>query len=254
MIRFPFLLRALLAVILGCASITAIAGSLLEQVRQRGVLVAGVGAVVPPYAAGAKYRTAESVETILAEDLAARLQVTPATLRAAPANRMRLLAGGKVDVVLAALAATDPLLRTAAVVSTGYAAAPLAIMRTDTDIRKPEQLKGRTVCLSEGGAYVGSMSARYGAIEKITKAPADSLLALRTGACDAAVHDDTMLNELLRLPEWKKFSARLPVGPRTSLVLIAPAGDADTGGVPEENRTCVVGRQLLGQYAEKMGQ
>ncbi|NMM27484.1 MAG: hypothetical protein HHJ12_09420 [Glaciimonas sp.] len=48
------------------------------------------------------------------------------------------------------------------------------------------------------------------------------------GVCDAAVHDDAMLNELLKLPEWKKFSVRLKVGPRTTLVLIAPAGDADT--------------------------
>jgi polar amino acid transport system substrate-binding protein len=67
---------------------------------------------------------------------------------------------------------------------------------------------------------------RYGAFEKVYRAPADSLLALRTGRCDAAVHDDDMLNELLKLPEWKKFSARLPVARRTPLVFAVPAGDA----------------------------
>ncbi len=217
-VKQAFLLRTLMAVALGCTSLTTLAAS----------LAVGVGSIVPPYAAGAKYRTSESVETLLATDLAVRLQVPLTTLRATPANRQQLLAGGKADVVLAAIADTDPFMRSATVVPTGYAAAPLAILRTDTDIKNPEQLKGRTVCLSEGGAYVGSMAARYGAIEKVTKAPADSLLALRVGACDAAVHDDTLLNELLKLPEWQKFSARLKVGPRTTLVMIAPAGNADT--------------------------
>ncbi|MEO8408446.1 MAG: transporter substrate-binding domain-containing protein [Oxalobacteraceae bacterium] len=223
-----FLLHMLLVASLGCASLNALAASLPGQAKQRGRLNIGVSVIVPPYTAGAKYRTPESVETLVAEDLAARLQVPLATLRATPVNRRQLLAAGNADVVLAALADTDPLLRTAQVIPTGYAAAPLAIMRIDTDIKKPQQLKGRTVCLSEGGAYVGTMAARYGATEKIYPAPADSVLALRTGACDAAIHDDAMLDELLKLPEWKKFSARLPVGPRASLVLIAAEGDAAT--------------------------
>lgn len=224
-----FLLHVLVAASVGGASLAALASSLPEQAKQRGSLKVGVSVIVPPYTAGAKYRTPENIETILAEDIAARLQVPLATLRATQANRMQLLAGGKADLVMAALADADPLSRTTQrVVPTGYAAAPLAIMRTDTGIKNPQQLKGRTVCLSEGGAYVGAIAAKYGAIEKIYPAPADSLLALRTGACDAAIHDDAMLTELLKLPEWKKFSARLPLGPRTSLVFIVPEGAGAT--------------------------
>lgn len=220
--------HVLAAALLGGAGFAAMAASLPEQARQSGRLAVGMRYVAPPYTAGAKYRTPEGIETVLAEDLAARLQVRLATLRAAPADRLQLLAGGQADVVLAAVVDGDPLLQAATVVPTGYAAAPLAIMRTDTDIRKPQQLRGRTVCLSEGGAYVGSMATRYGAVEKVFKAPADALLALRVGACDAAVHDDALLEELLKLPEWKKFSSRLQLGPRAALVLMAPAGDAAT--------------------------
>lgn len=240
-VKQSFLRRTLMVVALGCTSLTTLAAS----------LAVGVGSIVSPYVAGAKFRTPESIETLLATDLAARLQVPLTTLRATPANRLQLLANGKADVVLAAIADTDPFLRNAAVVPTGYAAAPLAIMRTDTDIRQPEQLKGRTVCLSEGGAYAGSMAARYGAIEKIVKAPADSLLALRSGVCDAAVHDDTMLNELLKLPEWKKFSARLKVGPRAVLVLIAPAGDADTLAFLKKTTRTWAGNGYWTQIREK---
>jgi polar amino acid transport system substrate-binding protein len=131
-------------------------------------------------------------------------------------------------VVLAALPAGGPLDRSTVVVPTGYAAGPMAIMPTNTTIKTWEQLKGRPVCISEKSVYIGTIAARYGAIEKKFNAPADSLLALRTGQCDAAVHDSTMLNELIRLPEWKKFSARLPAGQSIPLVFVVPAGDTST--------------------------
>ena len=198
----------------------------LDRARQRGKLVAGVAYVPPAYAAGAKFRTPESLDTALAEQTAKALKASLETVAAGPASRTGVLAAGKADVVLAALPGQDPLRNTARIVPTGYAAAPMAIMRTDTDIRSWQQLKGRTVCLSEGGLYRGTLAARYGATEMPFKAPADSLLALRTGKCDAAVHDSAMLEELLKLPEWKKFSASLPAsGPRTELAFVLPAGD-----------------------------
>jgi len=56
----------------------------------------------------------------------------------------------------------------------------------------------------------------------------EALLALRTGGCDAMVYDSPMLEELIRLPEWKKFSARLPTGPRSTLAFLLPAQDRTT--------------------------
>lgn len=223
-----FPLRMLAVATLGAAAMTAHAAGVVERVTQRGVLVAGVPYVVPPYNAGAKFRTPEGMETALAEDLAARLKAKLTTVRAEPAAAEPVLAAGKADVLLAAVADGDPLHKSAAVVPTGYSFGPMAIMRTDTDIKTWQQLKGRKVCVAEGGMYTGMTAARYGAVEKVYKAPADSLLALRVGDCDAAVHDSTLLEELVKMPEWKKFSARLPVGPRTSLVFAVPQGDAKT--------------------------
>jgi polar amino acid transport system substrate-binding protein len=212
----------LLALVLVFAGSRAYADGALQRAQQRGKLVAGIGYLVPAYQAGAKFRTPETMDNALAEEVAKRLQAASAAVRVTPAQAMRVLAAGNADLLLASGAAVDG----AATVPTGYMAGPMAIMRSDTDIKRWEQLKGRTVCLSEGGRYVGTIAARYGAIEKVLRAPADSLLALRTGGCDAAVHDDTMLEELLKLPEWKKFSARLPAVQRTPLVFVVPAGDA----------------------------
>lgn len=211
-----------LALAFAGASASAHADGALQHAQQRGRLVAGIGYLAPAYRAGAKFRTPETMDSALAEEVAKRLQVTPAAVHATPAQAARVLGSGDADLLLASTAAVDG----AAIVQTGYAAGPMAIMRSDTDIKRWEQLKGRTVCLSEGGRYVGTIAARYGAVEKVLRAPADSLLALRTGRCDAAVHDDVMLEELLKLPEWKKFSARLPAVQRTPLVFAVPASDA----------------------------
>lgn len=220
-------LRLFAALLLGLSWASSAVAA--DQAGSAGRLVVGMHYVVPPFVGGSKVRTPEAIDTALAEDLAARLD---ADLRSVPipepdSGKAEWLSP-KADLALAAIGSGYDVPPSFATVPTGYTARPMAIMRTDTDIKSWDQLEGRTVCLSEGGLYVGAMARRYGAIEKIFKAPADSLLALRTGGCDAAVHDDIMLKELLKLPEWKKFSASLPPGPAAPLVFIVPKDDAAT--------------------------
>ena len=218
----PSLARALLAAILAGVCAGALAAEGLERAKQRGELRAGIHYLVPEYKGGMKFRTPETLDTALLEDVARRVRLPLAMVSAEP---------GKSDIALVRVGQSDPLHGAAGVIPTGYAAGPMAIMRTDTDIKAWEQLKGRRVCVSEGGLYAGTLAARYGAIEKVYKAPADSLLALRIGACDAAVHDSAMLEELIKLPEWRKFSARLPVGPRMNLAFVLPADDKKSAAV-----------------------
>ncbi|RZI44517.1 transporter substrate-binding domain-containing protein [Herbaspirillum sp. HC18] len=207
------------------ASVDASGAAATEKAKQRGKLIAGLHYIVPEYQAGTKFRTPEALDNALLDDVAKRMGLPLATVRTEPGKPVRLLDAGKTDIVLTAVSQTDPLHRTHIVIPTGYSASPMAIMRTDTDIKTWEQLKGRKVCLSEGGLYAGTLAARYGAVEMVYKAPADSLIAVRTGECDAAVHDSAMLEELVKYPEWKKFSARLPAGPRTALSFVVPAAD-----------------------------
>ena len=197
----------------------------LERAGQRGKLHAGIQYVIPEYKGGMKFRTPETLDNTLLEDVAKRRQLPLATVAAATGKQASLLASGKIDLALATIADNDPLHRTHIVIPTGYAAGPMAIMRTDTDIKTWEQLKGRKVCVSEGGVHVGTIAAKYGAIEMVYKAPADAFIAVRVGDCDATVHDSAMLEELIKYPEWKKFSARLPAGPRSTLAFVVPASD-----------------------------
>lgn len=224
-------LRAFALAALACAYVAvpaAAADGSPVRSKSHGALTVGVAQVAPVYKAGAKFRTPESIDHALAEDVARRLQRPLAMHNADQPQRDKLLAGGSADLLLLALADNDPLYRHATVIPIGYSSGPMAIMRSDTTIKSWAQLKGRIVCVAEGSPYAGTLAEKYGAIEQRYKAPADSLLALRTGACDAAVHDSALLEELIKLPEWKKFSARLPTGPHTSLALVAARGDVET--------------------------
>lgn len=201
-----------------CAiALTAAAGA------HAGALDALLTYPVPEYRGGMKYRTPDALDSAMLADVAQRMGQQLNMLRAQDPGRQ--LSAGRADIALLPLAADHPLRRNATVIDSGYVAAPMAIMRTDTDIKRWEHLKGRKVCLSEGGLYVGTMAAKYGAQEVVQRAPADSLLAVRIGTCDAAVHDSAMLEELVKLPEWKKFSARLPAGPGVPLAFVVPASD-----------------------------
>lgn len=224
---FRSILRTLLAAAAGLSLNATHAASALDEAAQRKQVVAGIRYVEPEYRGGMKFRTPESVDGALVQELGKRLRLPASAVRVAPENAAAALGSGTAHVVLAAVREDAPVHKSATVIPLDYAVGPMAIMRTDTDIKSWPQLKGRKVCLSEGGLYAGSLAAQYGAIEMIKRAPADSLLAVRTGECDAAVHDNTMLEELIKLPEWKKFSARLPVvAPRATLAFIVPKGDA----------------------------
>jgi len=211
-------------------------------------LTVGLRYVPPPFVGGAKVRTPESIETLLADEVAARRQRRAkfvefdAAASSVPAD--------VVDFAVVDLPGSQAQRQGGGVIAiaTGQVTRPMAIMRTDTDIKSWRQLKGRTVCLSEDGRYVGRIAERYGAVERVYRAPADSLLALRIGECDAAVHDDTMLKALLRFPEWKKFSASLPPGEASAQYFVVPAGNEDLAKLLKE----MVGRWKSQAYFSKL--
>lgn len=225
------LLRALLAVALGCACTMTHANNAAENARQRGALMIGMNHVAPAHVGGAKFRTPENVDSALAEAIAERLKIKLTGVEVHKKDRARAIASRKADIVLTTISDADPADKSIATIPTGYSAGPMAIMRTDTTIKAWEQLKGRKVCVARDGRYVGTIAEKYGATEMVFRAPADALLALRIGDCDAAVHDSTMLEQLIKLPEWKKFSARLPVGPVSLLVFAVPSNDAQTASL-----------------------
>lgn len=218
-------LYALLCALVPASAAAGVPTDALEEARKRGRLVVAIDHIVPEYKAGTKFRTPETIDSALAEELAKSMKLALSMVGTKGGTRQAL---PKADIVLTTLSNPAAVTPGHVAIPVGYSAGPMAIMRTDTSIKSWEQLRGRTVCVSEGGHHVSTMAARYGAIEKVQRAPADALIAVRTGACDATVHDNAMLEEMVRLPEWKKFSARLPAGTPAQLVFIVPGSDRKT--------------------------
>lgn len=198
--------------------------------RARGTLIIGIPYLAPPPAAGAKIRTPERLDSPVAERLGAALGL-PVTLRqVAPGDAAARLAAGEVDVVLsdevqgqsvAGAQAPD-----VARVPTGYVVRPQAVIRSDTPMRRWQDVAGRSVCMATAAVQAQELAARWGAKVRTFRVPSDALVAVREGACDIGVIDDAVWAPLMRFPEWKNFSATLPLdGPRAERVwLVAGQG------------------------------
>lgn len=182
-------------------------------------LVVALDFVPPVHEAGAKYRTPATIDSALAEDLARRLD-----------RPLAKVGEGAFDISITTLGNSGGTPASMTVIPLGYRAAPMAIMRTDSTIRRWDELRGRTVCVAAGGTHVGDLQGRYGAVEIVHPSLTEALVALRIGECDALVHDSVLLEELLRLPEWKKFSRRLQGRPRSTLALVVPQADREVIG------------------------
>ncbi|KCV18407.1 substrate-binding protein [Bordetella pertussis] len=239
-------LAALLAVALpalpGAAAQPGAAADPLAAACARGVLVVGVPFLADAPLAGAKVRTLERLDGVAAERLARQLGLPLQLRRLAAGDAAAQLASGAVDLVLADRRDGAPLAAQApgmAVVGTGYATAPKAVIRGDTALRRWQDVAGRSVCMADAAQGAQALAQRHGATVRTYRAPSDALVAVREGACDLALIDDAVWAPLMKFPEWKKFSATLaPQGPRAELVWLAAArrrglaGRADAGLAP----------------------
>ncbi|MBV7485914.1 transporter substrate-binding domain-containing protein [Bordetella sp. BOR01] len=220
-----------------CASAMAAAepaGLPFAQARQRGVLVVGVPYLAPPAVAGAKIRTPERLDGVMATKLGEHLGLPVELVQVEPTLRASVLADGTVDLLLADRVAgqSAPGLDAAdvAVVPAGYRARPKAVIRSDTALRNWRQVKGRSVCMSTAAVQAQALAAHWGAIVRTYRVPSDALVAVREGACDIGLVDDTTWAALMQFPEWKKFSATLPLdGPEAERVWLVRADDTAAG-------------------------
>ncbi len=165
----------------------------------------GVKNLPQPSVVGAKVRSPSTIEVFALQDtLNYSLQFEVANYQQA----LKLIETGEIAEWFGV---KDTIINSNNVMSssTGYSASPMAIMRTDSNIKKWEELSGRTVCLAADGRHVGEIATRFNANEKVYPSITDALIGTRTGECDAIVHDEEFLRTLIKHPEWKKFSASI---------------------------------------------
>ncbi|ENO84511.1 transporter substrate-binding domain-containing protein [Thauera linaloolentis] len=153
--------------------------------------------------------TADGLQVGFAEEIARRLGVDAELVPLSSAQAQTAISGGEVDVLLAK--GLPPSLPQAGVtvLDTGFASGLNVLMRSDSAIRRWSQFEGRTLCVTGANAAAHALARALGAQAHAFEAPAQALIAMRTGLCDGSVHDAALLDALGGKAEWKKFSATL---------------------------------------------
>lgn len=208
------------------------ADATLDKIRQRGTVTIGVlanGGVFGSLDPATQQLVGWNPE--LAREVAKGLGVKAELVQVQTATRTQFLISGKVDLLIASME-----LNPERADILGYAPTPFfrvggaAATLKRSGINKWEDLRGKTVCVSQGSSYAKPLSSDYGAVVKGFKSASDSLLALRGGQCVAAVHDSTLIHPLLRNnPEWADYHAPIAtdVLPANSVVWTRK-GETDT--------------------------
>ncbi|MFT0861351.1 transporter substrate-binding domain-containing protein [Ancylobacter sp. G4_0304] len=228
--RVPVARRAasLRAAALGalCAAWLGACPALAEPAPLRiGVAHVPAAADVP----AARLYTPEGVDLDLANEIGRRLGRKVVLVEVRPEGTAEAVTSGRVDALVLRLGEGQESPAALELVPSGYASALTVLMRTDTDIRRWEDLRGRTVCAAAANGDARLLAHRLGARLSVQPVPAHSLMRVRTGECDAALHDEATLRGLSGDPEWKKFTATLPPRDMTRLVVALPkAGGAQT--------------------------
>lgn len=182
----------------------------------------GAGYVPPASAADGRIYVEEGFEGDLADILGQQF---------GRPVRLKAVDGGSAeapDGTVLRLRPDDPRLASGVALALGYRSGLSVAMRSDTAIRRWEDLAGRTVCASEANAEGQRLARSHGARVVVARAPAVALMQLRTGACDASIHDRVLLDALFTSRAWAKFSATLPPTQPTVLALVpAPTASGE---------------------------
>jgi polar amino acid transport system substrate-binding protein len=75
----------------------------------------------------------------------------------------------------------------------------------NSGFKRWEDLRGKTICISQGASFQQPLTRDYGVVLKAFRAQSEVLLALRGESCDGVVLNSPIMHELMRQPEWAGF-------------------------------------------------
>ncbi|HSW18332.1 MAG TPA: transporter substrate-binding domain-containing protein [Ramlibacter sp.] len=196
------------------AAIVAPAWSALSEtlnlIRRRGSLVVGVKSDYPPFGSLDATGELKGFEHDMAADLARRLGVRLSLAPVTGANRLQKLEEGAVDVVIATMGDTAERRTIATIVEPSYYASGVTLfMRPEERVTEWHELRGKTVCATQGSFFNRSMSQRYLLNLLMFNNARDARLAVRDGRCVGYLFDDTAIWADLQRPEWAGYKAPL---------------------------------------------
>lgn len=186
---------------------------LLDEIRSRGTLVAGVKKDVPLWGqADPRTGVPVGLEPDLAADLAERIGVRLVLVGVLTADRVDAVDRRKVDILIATLSDTPDRRERMTLVAPGYYASGANVMvRRGAGLRQWSDLRDHRVCGRRGAFYNRAITVSYGVDVVALYGNRLALAALRDGRCDAVLYDDTGIIATLQEPGWSRgFEMPLP--------------------------------------------
>lgn len=183
----------------------------LQDIKARGVLVAGVKADYPPFGFRAPNGDIIGFEPDLARDVAKRLGVKLQLVPVVAANRMQFLEQGKIDLLIATMNDTPERAKVIDIIKPDYYASGYNLMLPKSvTISSWDELSGKPICAIQGAFYNKEVAERHGAQVIAFTGVAEALTALKQGRCIGFLYDDTAIEGQLMNAEWKDFAMPLP--------------------------------------------
>ena len=183
----------------------------LEEIRERGHLIAGVKADYRPFG----FRDADGnligydvdVARAFAEVIGVSLRLTPVT----SANRLQKLQRGEIDIVIATLGDTRSRRELVHMVEPQYYGdGANVLLRPDAGISDWADLRGRTLCSVQGSLWNRLARERL-LVETVSlNSTREAALALRNGHCIGWLYDEVNLLNELRSGDWEGYGVSLP--------------------------------------------
>ena len=184
---------------------------LLDEIRARGHLVAGVKADYRPFgfrdAEGALIGYDTDVARALAEALGVSARLTPVT----SANRLQKLQRGEIDIVVATLGDTRGRRELVTMIEPQYYGdGANVLLRPDAMVADWQDLRGRTLCSVQGSLWNRLAGERL-LVETISlNSTREAALALRNGHCTGWLYDEVNLLSELASGDWEGYHVSLP--------------------------------------------
>jgi len=86
-------------------------------------------------------------------------------------------------------------------------------------------LAGRAFCVTAGSPHAEVVVSRFSGVARAYPSAAQALIGLKLGECQAVAGDHILLEQIAKLPEWRRFNRLLPPLENTELTLRLRATD-----------------------------
>lgn len=200
----------------------------LARILQRGKLIVGVKDDYPPWGMRDEAGDITGLEIDLAEDLARRLDVSLELIAVSAANRLPRLEQGVVDLVIATMGDTTERRQISDMIQPHYYSSGVALfVRPGFPYTDWGQLRGRSVCLTQGAYFNRALQERYLIDGLIFPSNGTALLALSDGRCVGWAFDDTAINQLVLSGAYPEYRQALPVILPTPWAIAVAKGEGD---------------------------